>query len=219
VAYPGLAFLGPEWIPILAATIAALVAALTLAMNMTAGRRDRRRNLYSDAYRATMSWIEMAYRAYHARPDADAAFLDGYHKLWEDVRYYQGWILMESYELGYSFALFKEAVQTVCEGVVESAWATRTMESKPLAALPVEPSPETFRYEQDRFLQDARDQLSPNPFTRRAMRRRVQERIAEEGPARVSGLPVNAASPRGLQPEVGLAGSESSRGPAAGADS
>ena len=60
MAYPGLAFLGPEWIPILAATIAALVAALTLAMNMTAGRRDRRRNLYSDAYRATMSWIEMA---------------------------------------------------------------------------------------------------------------------------------------------------------------
>jgi len=40
VAYPGLAFLGPEWIPILAATIAALVAAVTLAMNMTAGRRD-----------------------------------------------------------------------------------------------------------------------------------------------------------------------------------
>jgi hypothetical protein len=197
VAYPGLAFLGPEWIPILAATIAAFVAAVTLAMNMTAGRRDRRRNLYSDAYRATMSWIEMAYRAHHARPDEDAAFLDGYHKLWEDIRYYQGWILMESYELGYSFALFKEAVQTVCEDVIESAWASRTEESKPLGALPVEPSPETFRYEQDRFLEDARDQLSPNPFTRRAMRRRVQERIAKEGPARVSGLPVNAASPRG----------------------
>ena len=72
------------------------------------------------------------------------------------------------------------------------------MESKPLGALPVEPSPETFRYEQDRFLEDARDQLSPNPFTRRAMRRRVQERIAKEGPARVSGLPVNAAAPRGM---------------------
>jgi hypothetical protein len=196
VAYPGLAFLGPEWIPIIAATIAALVAALTLAMNMTAGRRDRRRNLYSDAYRATMSWIEMAYRAYHARPDEDAAFLDGYHKLWEDVRYYQGWILMESYELGYSFALFKEGVQTVCEGVIDSAWRTRTVESKPLQELPVEPSPETYRYEQDLFLQDARDQLSPNPFTRRAMRRRVRERMAKEGPARVSGLPVNAASPR-----------------------
>jgi hypothetical protein len=203
VAYPGLAFLGPEWIPILAATIAALVAALTLAMNMTAGRRDRRRNLYSDAYRATMSWIEMAYRAYHARPDEDAAFLDGYHKLWEDIRYYQGWILMESAELGYSFALFKEAVQVVCEGVIESAWASRTAESKPLEELPVEPSPETFRAEQDHFLQDARDQLSPNPFTRRAMRQRVRERIATEGGARVSGLPINAASPRGPQPELG----------------
>ena len=203
MAYPGLAFLGPEWIPILAATIAALVAAVTLAMNMTAGRRDRRRNLYSDAYRATMSWIEMAYRAYHARPDEDTAFLDGYHKLWEDVRYYQGWILMESAELGYSFALFKEAVQIVCEDVIESAWASRTVESKPLGELPVEPSPATFRAEQDQFLQDARDQLSPNPFTRRAMRRRVRERIADEGGARVSGLPINAASPRGPQPEAG----------------
>jgi len=206
VAYPGglpLAFLGPEWIPILAATIAALVAAVTLAMNMTAGRRDRRRNLYSDAYRATMSWIEMAYRAHHARPDEDAPFLEGYHKLWEDIRYYQGWILMESYELGYSFALFKEAVQTVCEGVVESAWANRTVESKSLEELPVEPGPDTYRVEQDHFLQDARDQLSPNPFTRRAMRQRVRERMETEGGARVSGLPVNAASPRAPQPDAG----------------
>lgn len=206
MAYPGgllLAFLGPEWVPILTATLAALVAAVTLALNMTAARRDRRRNLYSDAYRATMSWIEMAYRAYHAPPDEDAAFLDGYHKLWEDIRYYQGWILMESAELGYSFALFKEAVQTVCESTIESAWASRTVESKPLEVLPVEPSPETFRAEQDHFLQDARDQLSPNPFTRRAMRQRVRERIVTEGGARVSGLPINAASPRGPQPEVG----------------
>jgi hypothetical protein len=200
-----LAWIGSEWAPILAASLAALVAVATFAITMTAARRDRRRNLYSDAYRATMSWIEMAYRAYHAGPDDDDAFLDGYHKLWEDVRYYQGWLLMESAELGYSFAQFKEAVQTVCEAVIESAWMTRTAESKPLEPLPVEPSPETFRYEQDRFLQDARDQLSPNPFTRRAMRRRVQTRIAKEGGARVSGLPVNAASPRGLaaDPERG----------------
>lgn len=198
-----LAFLSPVWVPIITATLAALVAAVTLALNMTAARRDRRRNLYSDAYRATMSWIEMAYRAYHASPDEDATFLEGYHKLWEDVRYYQGWLLMESAELGYSFALFKEAVQTVCEGVIESAWATRTAESKPLEVLPVEPSPGTFRSEQDHFLQDARDQLSPNPFTRRAMRQRVRARIASEGGARVSGLPINAASPRGPQPEVG----------------
>lgn len=197
----GFAFagLGPEWAPIFAATLAALVAALTLALNMTAARRDRRRNLYSDAYRATMSWIEMAYRAYHAKPEDDAAFLDAYHKLWEDVRYFQGWLLMESAELGYSFAQFKEAVQRVCEEAIESAWLKRTAESKPLVELPVEPSPDTFRAEQDRFLQDARDQLSPNPWTRAMMRRRVHSRIAAEGGARVSGLPVNAASPRASQ--------------------
>jgi hypothetical protein len=191
--------LGPEWAPIFAATLAALVATVTLALNMTAARRDRRRNLYSDAYRATMSWIEMAYRAYHAEPEDGGKFLDAYHKLWEDVRYFQGWLLMESAELGYSFAQFKEAVQMVCEEVIESAWMNRTSESKPLIELPVEPSPHTFRYEQDRFLQDARDQLSPSPWTRAMMRRRVQRRIAGEGGARVSGLPVNAVSPRASQ--------------------
>jgi hypothetical protein len=191
--------LGPEWAPIFAATLAALVATVTLALNMTAGRRDRRRNLYSDAYRATMSWIEMAYRAYHAKPEHGGEFLDAYHKLWEDVRYFQGWLLMESAELGYSFAQFKEAVQLICEDVIESGWVQRTTEAKPLVELPVEPSPDTFRYEQDRFLQDARDQLSPNPWTRAMMRRRVQRRIAVEGGARVSGLPVNAASPRASQ--------------------
>ena len=170
---------------------------------MTAARRDRRRNLYSDAYRATMSWIEMAYRAYHAKPEDDGKFLDAYHKLWEDVRYFQGWLLMESAELGYSFAQFKEAVQVVCEDVIESGWLKRTAEAKPLAELPVEPSPDTFRYEQDRFLQDARDQLSPNPWTRAMMRRRVQRRIGAEGGARVSGLPVNAVSPRASQTGAG----------------
>jgi len=191
---------GPEWAPIFAATLAGLIAVVTLAVNVTAGRRDRRRGLYSDAYRATMAWIEMAYRAYHARPDDEGKFLDEYHKLWEDVRYYQGWLLMESAELGYSFAQFKEAVQLVCEPVIEAAWADRTAEPKPLEPLPVEPSAETFRYEQDRFLQDAADQLSPNPLTRVSMRRRVQRRIDEEGGARVSGLPVNAAAPRGREP-------------------
>jgi hypothetical protein len=194
---------GPQWAPIYAAALAGLIAVGTLAVNVTAGRRDRRRNLYSDAYRATMAWIEMAYRAYHASPEDDEKFLDSYHKLWEDVRYYQGWLLMESPELGYSFAQFKEAVQRVCEGVIESAWMARTTESKPLETLPVEPSPETFRYEQDCFLQDASDQLSPNPFTRAGMRRRVKRRIAEEGGARISGLPIGAASPRGAQPGPG----------------
>jgi hypothetical protein len=187
---------GPEWTPLVAATLAGLIAVVTLAINTTAGRRDRRRGLYSDAYRATMAWIEMAYRAHHAKPEDDGKFLDGYHTLWEDVRYYQGWLLMESAELGYSFAQFKEAVQLVCEGVIETAWANRTDAPKSLEALPVEPGPETFRYEQDLFLQDARDQLSANPFTRAAMRRRVKRRIAEEGGARVSGLPVGAVSPR-----------------------
>ena len=197
-----LAGFGAQWVSIFAAILAALVATVTLAVNRAASRRDRRRNLYSEAYRATMSWIELAYRAYHASPDDGGKFLDAYHTLWEDVRYYQGRLLMESTELGYSFALFKEAVQVVCETAIESAWLERTAAPKPLVELPVEPSPDTFRSEQDHFLQDAHDQLSPYPWTRAMMRRRVNRRIASSGGARVSGLPVNAASPRAAQSGV-----------------
>ena len=118
-----LAGFGAQWVSIFAAILAALVATVTLAVNLAATRRDRRRNLYSEAYRATMSWIELAYRAYHAPPDDGGKFLDAYHTLWEDVRYYQGRLLMESTELGYSFALFKEAVQVVCETAIESSWS------------------------------------------------------------------------------------------------
>jgi hypothetical protein len=176
------------WAPIITAVLAALVAVGSLLVTAMNAERGRRRNLYSDAYRITMSWIEMAYRAYHAAPN-DKKFLDSYHKLWEDVRYYQGWLLLESQELGYSFAQFRGAVERVCDKFIENVWSECTTEPKPLEPLPVESSPETFRREQDLFLQDARDHLSLNPWTRAGMRRRVQKRIAAEGGARVSGLP------------------------------
>ena len=182
--------------PTVAALLAGLVAAMSLAYSVMSAVRNRRRDLYSHAYRITMSWIEMAYRAYHAGPK-DRSFLDRYHKLWEDVRYYEGWLLFESRELGYSFAQFKNAVQRVCENFIEDAWLKRTQEPKPLDWLPVEAAPETFLNELNSFLQDARDQLSFNPWARAAMRRRVRARMKTEGGAHKSGLPVarSAATP------------------------
>jgi hypothetical protein len=94
------------WATVIAAVIAASIALSSVAVAATNGRRDRRRNLYGEAYRTTMSWVEMAYRAYHA-PPGDRGFLDSYHKLWEDLRYFEGWLIFESSELGYSFARFK----------------------------------------------------------------------------------------------------------------
>jgi hypothetical protein len=177
------------WATLFAALLAGLVAAISLAVNATSGRRDRRRNLYSEAYRATMSWVEMAYRAHHAPPD-DGEFLAKYHELWEDLRYYEGWLLFESPNLGYSYARFKEAVESVCDTYIEEAWSRRSAEPKPLEELPVEPRPETYQRELDRFLEDVRDHLSPYPWRRAAMNRRVKRRIEHEGGARASGLPL-----------------------------
>ena len=195
----------PAWAGVIGAGIAAAVALVSIAIAATNARRDRRRHLYGEAYRTTMSWIEMAYRAYHAAPDDDE-FLPSYHKLWEDVRYYEGWLLFESTELGYSFARFKDAVQHFCDRFVEQAWLERSEEPKPLAALPVEATPDTFETELNAFLRDAREHLSPNPLRRAAMRRRIRERIKSEGGAHASGLP--KTKPRGSE----LQGSMSASG-------
>lgn len=184
----GFGGLPAAWATVIAALLAGLVGAVTLAVNATTGRRERRRHLYSEAYRTTMQWVEMAYRAHHAPPN-DEELLDAYHKLWEELRYYEGWVLFESPELGYSYARFKEAVERVCDSYIEKAWRERSAAPRPLVELPVEPRRETYLREMDSFLEDVRDQLSPYPWRRASMRRRVRRRIGAEGGARGSGLP------------------------------
>jgi hypothetical protein len=181
------------WATVIAALFAGLIATISLAVNATSGRRERRRNLYSEAYRTTMTWVEMAYRAHHAQPE-DEELLVAYHKLWEGLRYYEGWVLFESPELGYSYARFKEAIERVCDNYIEKAWSQRSEEPRPLVELPVEPRPETYQKEMDSFLEDVRDHLSPYPWRRAAMKRRVKGRIDREGGTRVSGLPVKRHS-------------------------
>jgi hypothetical protein len=188
----------PAWAGVIAAGIAAIVTLVSIAVAATNARRDRRRHLYGEAYRTTMSWIEMAYRAYHAAP-GDREFLASYHKLWEDVRYYEGWLLFESTELGYSFARFKDAVQRVCDRFIEQAWLELSAEPKPLIMLPVEATPETFDTELNAFIRDSREHLSPNPLKRAAMRRRVRNRIKSEGGAHASGLPMTKSGGSELQ--------------------
>jgi hypothetical protein len=193
LALTGFGDLPAAWASVIAALLAALIATISLAVNATSGRRERRRNLYSEAYRTTMSWVEMAYRVHHAPPN-DEELLAAYHKLWEDLRYYEGWVIFESPQLGYSYARFKEAVERVCDNYIETAWSQRSGEPRPLVELPVESRPETYQQELDSFLEDVRDHLSPYPWRRAAMNRRVRRRIQREGGARVSGLPMKRRS-------------------------
>jgi hypothetical protein len=69
LALTGFGDLPAAWASVIAALLAALIATISLAVNATSGRRERRRNLYSEAYRTTMSWVEMAYRVHHAPPN------------------------------------------------------------------------------------------------------------------------------------------------------
>jgi hypothetical protein len=162
---------------VISALLAAFIGVVSLAVNAARATRDRRRDLYSQAYKVSMSWIEMAYRAHHCRMGDDKAFLDSYHKLWEEGRYFEGWMWTESEELGYSYQAFTEAVRSVCEPFIEGTWEQRSQSTRPLQPLPVEPTPQTYKAHIDAFLRDAREHLSFNPLTRHRMRRRVRARI------------------------------------------
>ena len=162
---------------VISALFAAFIGIASLVVNAAKATRDRRRDLYSQAYKVSMSWIEMAYRAHHCRAGDDKAFLDSYHKLWEEGRYFEGWMWTESEELGFSYQSFTEAVRSVCEPFIEGTWQQRGDTTRPLQPLPVEPTPETYKNHIDAFLRDAREHLSFNPLTRYRMRRRVRARI------------------------------------------
>ena len=162
---------------VISALLAAFIGVASLAFNSAKATRDRRRDLYSQAYKVSMSWIEMAYRAHHCRMGDDKVFLESYHRLWEEGRYFEGWMWTESEELGYSYQSFTEAVRSVCEPFIEQTWQTRGDSTRPLQPLAVEPTPETYKAHIDAFLRDAREHLSFNPLTRYRMRRRVRGRI------------------------------------------
>lgn len=50
------------WGPLIALAAPIGAAVLTALFGITQARRDRRRNLYSTAYRSAMAWKEMVYR-------------------------------------------------------------------------------------------------------------------------------------------------------------
>jgi hypothetical protein len=60
---------------------------LGILSNLAANRRDRRRELFADAYRAALALVEMVYRVRSADSDNARALADHYHQIHEEINF------------------------------------------------------------------------------------------------------------------------------------
>jgi hypothetical protein len=91
-----------------AALVAAAVALYLNARGRKNAERDRRRTLYSEAYRVALEWCEGIYRVRRRPQDGsgDADLVRHFHEMQERIAYYEGWLAMESPQLGRAYKRF-----------------------------------------------------------------------------------------------------------------
>jgi len=108
--------------------IAALIALATLVLRamglVLSGQQSRQRDLFSKAYGSAMGWNELLYRVRRRTntPEADAALVDRFHDLQEQIDYYEGWTASEGAAIGRSYCQFVKGVKEATEGLIQDAW-------------------------------------------------------------------------------------------------
>lgn len=127
-------------IAITAAVITGLVAIYNRRREHNRLDRERRREMYANAYRDCMTWEEMFYRVRRREEDGsiDRVLIDKFHDLQEALAFHEGWINSESHAMGIAFASFKKDVKFACEASVVAAWSEPGLAHG--AQLPKEPS-------------------------------------------------------------------------------
>jgi len=144
----------------LAATLAAAVTAAAAAIRQAG--RARRRNLYSDAYRAAMAWREMVYRVRRRAAGQEPELIAHFHAIQEQIHYHEGWISTESLALAGSYCNLVKTVRDICAAPIQDAWkaALRDFASQ---TEPTDVHPDVASAA-NAFLRDAREHLSPWPW-------------------------------------------------------
>jgi hypothetical protein len=154
-----------------AAVIAALAAIVVAAVGGLLAFVDRglqrRRDLYSRAYRSAMAWKEMLYRVRRRAPgaEADRKLVETFHSLQEEIDYYQGWICSESPWLGRSYCKLVAAVKKDTLKPIADAWAESPRRAPSAGTLPNDFHPNVERASHS-FLLDVRLHLSILIFPR-----------------------------------------------------
>lgn len=123
------------WTPLLAAGVAGVFALVGIVTNLAATRRDRRRELYAQAYRTALALVEMVYRLRTADPDNARSLADHYHQIHEDINFHQGWIESESEEMGRAYRRLLLRIRAETEDLMRDGWSAlrqRLAQSSPL---------------------------------------------------------------------------------------
>jgi hypothetical protein len=170
---------GPSWwVPLAAIAGAILTAVVAGALVWYQARGDRRRGLYSNAYKAAMSWVEMVYRVRRRCEGQEQELLGRFHDAQEEISYHEGWLSTESAALGRSYCKFVAAVREAASPLIQAAW------KEPVRPL-VEHTREAdghpdVRASRDAFLLDVREHLSIWPWVRRRLDKRNPEPSARQ---------------------------------------
>lgn len=150
------------------AFVSLLVGFGTLVWNAVQTRIDRRRNLYSEAYRVVVGWAEMYWRVCRRGKD-DLALVDRFHELQEHIDFHQGWISVDDDAMGRAYEHFVREVKRRSEAPIREAW-TRSPCSPQDGSLGTG-SPFDIEDLKWQFIADVRDHLKAIPESAALSRR------------------------------------------------
>lgn len=146
----------------IAASSALVVALLSAFIARVYVGRDRRRQMYGEAFRAALEWREMVYRVRRRSNTKDGGreVIDKFHELQERLDFYEGWIGSESKYMRRSFELLVKAAKDATQADIQAAWEKPGKKSN---ADPEDHHPTIDQAVVNGYLRDVRGHLSLQP--------------------------------------------------------
>lgn len=159
-------------------SVALVGAYFTARLAQRAAARERRRQLYGEAYKAALTWKELYFRVRRRRNSDDARYklADRFHELHENLDFHRGWISTESVALWRSYCGLVDRVKGDYEPLIQEAWDKAAL--RPGKRMPKDELgglPDT-RAAEKRFLRDVRWHLSLVPVIPKLWIRRVNRK-------------------------------------------
>lgn len=151
---------------LIAAGIAALSAVMVTLISAFIARvyvgRDRRRQMYGEAFRAALEWREMVYRVRRRgnTRESQRAVIDKFHELQEQLDFYEGWIGSESKYMRRSFERLVTVAKDATQADIQAAWEKPGKKSN---ADPDDHHPIIDQAVVNGYLRDVRGHLSLQP--------------------------------------------------------
>jgi hypothetical protein len=146
-----------------AAVGALSVALLSAVLARIFAQRDRRRQMYGEAFRAALEWREMVYRV-RRRDNSDEhnrVLVDKFHDLQERLDFYEGWIGSESKYMRRNYRKLVTAEKSSTASDLKDAWDNPGKKGN---ADGQDAHPTVNQEARDAYLRDVRAHLSLQPW-------------------------------------------------------